>query len=415
MRSVTYVLIFINSAVSSAINLAISLKMFEITNSVLFVSLAVLLYNLSYVLMSWSWTKIIPEKDAPRALLLTTFVGYLFSSLGIGLSNSVYITLLGSVVIGCSSAIASPLLMSILGSQLGKDHLTVTKYNFISSIASVTGYLLGWLSGNTTLVFLMLTLVSAPAILIIRSLTLPPLLEFKKELHISHTPHVTGRVKNASAVTHSHTLIYEFQTLLTEFIKMFRVGIVRELQLLLAGTALLFTAISTYFTPFPAFLKSNRLSDGDIFMLNLTSSVTSIVGFRLASNIVNSIRRAWYALKLCVGLRFVVFSIPIFSFMLFAESNIVKVYVGLFYVLIGITWAFISSSLTTLILSLSEPHRKGERLGHMNAAIGFGTILGSLISASVGGLGILVNYLFVVVILWMSFTVINRASKALVT
>lgn len=413
---IIYILIFINSAISSAISLAISLKTFDVTKSVSYVSLIVLLYNISYVLVSWSWTKALPEgKDVPRKLLFLVFMGYLISSISIGLSDTVHPILIGSIVLGSSSAIASPLLMSILGSKLGKDYLVVTRYNLISSIASAAGYSFGWLSGNVELLLTSLAFASLPAFLAIRFLSPTTMLEFKKELHIPHLPNVTGRVKGAVVAGHSHTLIYEFQTLIKEFLKMFKVGIARELQLLLVGTALLFTAISTYFTPFPAFLKSGRLSDSDIFMLNLTSSVTSILGFRMASNVIRTTYKAWFTLRLCISLRFIVFSIPILSFTLLSELSIIKVFVGLFYVLIGITWAFISSSLTTLILSLSEPHRKGERLGHMNAAIGFGTILGSLTSAYVGAYGILMNYFFVIMLLLVAFAVISKASKTLVT
>ncbi|MEM1982969.1 MAG: MFS transporter [Sulfolobales archaeon] len=411
----TYTLIFINSVIVSAVNLAVSLKTFEVTNSVFYVSLTVLIYNISYILMSWTWTKTVPNSDAPRKLLFAVFLGYLVSALAIGLSNMVYLILICSCLIGFSSAISSPLLISILGNQIGKDHLTVSRYNLISSIASVTGYLIGWLSDNTTLVLITSSAVSVPAILVVRYLKVVTLIEFKKELHIPTIPNVTGRVKGTPTIAHSHTLLYEFRTLFDDLFRTLRKGIVRELQLLLVGTVTLFTAISTFFTPFPAYLKSNKLSDGDVFIMNLLSSTTSIVGFRVASKFVKSVHTSWSVLRLCIGLRLIIFSIPLLSFSLIQNLYIIKVSLGIFYILIGFTWAFISSSLTNLILSLSEPHKKGERFGHMNGAIGIGSILGSLISTSIGIYGALISYLFVAVFLLISLAVLNKAPKTLVT
>ncbi|MCS7108601.1 MAG: MFS transporter [Sulfolobales archaeon] len=412
---ITYILIFINSIITSAINLAISLKAFEITSSVYYVSLTVLLYNSAYIIMSWTWTKIAPSKDAPKKLLFAIFVGYLASSSVLGLSNAIYLVLICSVVIGLSSAVSSPLLMSVLGNQIGKDYLTVSRYNLISSVASVIGYLLGWLFDNTKILFLSLAVISAPATITLRYLNVMTLIEFKKELHISTTPMVTGRVKDAFTVTHSHTLLYDFRILVEDFFKTIKKGVLREFQLLIFGTVVLFTAISTFFTPFPAYLKSNKLSDGDIFVMNLVSSTTSILGFRAASRVVNSIHKAWSILKLCVGLRVFIFLIPIISFTYIQELSVVKIFLIAFYMLIGFTWSFISSSLTTLVLSISERNRKGERLGHMNGAIGIGSILGSLISVYIGEYGFLIGYPFVGVLLIISAAILHKASKTLVT
>jgi predicted MFS family arabinose efflux permease len=92
-----------------------------------------------------------------------------------------------------------------------------------------------------------------------------------------------------------------------------------------------------------------------------------------------------------------------------------RLLITIFYILIGTTWALISTSLTTLILSLSEPERKGVRLGHMNGAIGAGTVLGSLCSAVIIQYGFLTNFTMVVTLLMLTYLVFNKAVGALVT
>jgi hypothetical protein len=149
--------------------------------------------------------------------------------------------------------------------------------------------------------------------------------------------------------------------------------------------------------------------------MSLTSSIASIIWFRLASRFIKSISDAWSVLIKFVLSRIAIFSIPSLTLAFIDDLKILRLLITIFYILIGTTWALISTSLTTLILSLSEPERKGVRLGHMNGAIGAGTVLGSLCSAVIIQYGFLANFAMVVTLLMLTYLVFNKAVGALVT
>ncbi|MCC6022315.1 MAG: hypothetical protein LM560_04245, partial [Desulfurococcaceae archaeon] len=56
LNDLTYIysLIFINGVSSSLINLAMSLRAYDISNSASLVAITVMFYNMSYVIASWS-------------------------------------------------------------------------------------------------------------------------------------------------------------------------------------------------------------------------------------------------------------------------------------------------------------------------------------------------------------------------
>jgi MFS family permease len=304
-----YFLIFINGISSSLINLAMSLRAYDISNSASLVAITVMFYNMSYVIASWSLSKLTSKFRSIKNLLATIFAGYVLGVL-LMIFNNLYLLFIGGVFIGISSALSSPMLMSILGSYVGKDSLTVARFNLVSTIASVIGYLIGSTSGSNILALEISAVISTPAILIANHIRVDSLTEIKKELHIPQIPITTGNIRSTPTTVQTHKLMYDFKILMYDLIKMFRKGVLRELNLLLIGSVALFTAISTFFSPFPAILKGRGFTDSDVFIMSLTSSIASIIWFRLASRFIKSISDAWSVLIKCVLSRIAIFSIP---------------------------------------------------------------------------------------------------------
>ncbi len=416
LNDLTYIysLIFINGISSSLINLAMSLRAYDISNSASLVAITVMFYNMSYVIASWSLSKLTSKFRSIKNLLATIFAGYVLGVL-LMIFNNLYLLFIGGVFIGISSALSSPMLMSILGSYVGKDSLTVARFNLVSTIASVIGYLIGSTSGSNILALEISAVISIPAILIANHIRVDSLIEIKKELHIPQIPITAGNIRSTPTTVQTHRLMYDFKILMYDLIKMFRKGVLRELSLLLIGSVALFTAISTFFSPFPAILKGRGFTDSDVFIMSLTSSIASIIWFRLASRFIKSISDAWSVLIKCVLSRIAIFSLPSLTLAFIDDLKILRLLITIFYILIGTTWALISTSLTTLILSLSEPERKGVRLGHMNGAIGAGTVLGSLCSAVIIQYGFLTNFAMVITLLMLTYLIFNKAVGALVT
>lgn len=128
------------SAVISIANLAGSIRVLDLTGSVFMLSLSVLLYNVAFTIMSWVWPAIFLGRVSRRGMLAFALGGMAAGLALMGIPPVPALVVAGSGVVGVSSALVSPVMMTIMADYYGKDSLAVTKYNTYSSVGFVLGY-----------------------------------------------------------------------------------------------------------------------------------------------------------------------------------------------------------------------------------------------------------------------------------
>ncbi|MCE4606786.1 MAG: hypothetical protein F7B59_05595 [Desulfurococcales archaeon] len=120
--------------------------------------------------------------------------------------------------------------------------------------------------------------------------------------------------------------------------------------------------------------------DKEIFLAYLYSASISSVSYAFINRRFREPARAWGYLVASMALRVPIFLAPIPLVCLHTVKTTAIIVVGTVFTFTGITWAFISTSLSTLIITVNERGEKDTLLGELNAAIGAGTIIGSILS-----------------------------------
>ncbi len=126
-------------------------------------------------------------------------------------------------------------------------------------------------------------------------------------------------------------------------------------------------------------MRSVGLNDIEVYITYLVSSIVSTLTYKVVYPIISDYRRAWKLLIVATTARVPLFLLPAYVLLLEGRVSALPIILTGF-VVVGLTWTAINSSLTAVILAMSEKERKDERLGHLNAMIGLGTIVGSLTS-----------------------------------
>ncbi len=374
------------SAAISIANLAGSLRVLDLTGSALLLSITVLAYNLAFTLMSWFWPAIFVGRLKRRGLLASSSTGMGVGFLAMGLSLNPYIVILGSGIVGAFSALIYPVMVTVLADYYGKDSVAVTKYNTLSGIGFIVGYVAA-AAARVRVGTAEVLVVTAVATLTLTGLTavMPQryvVVESRRISYVSLIPQLTGRLRPVPSLTLSPKVVYNLSRLASDFAKMLVRHMQRRLPLTMLATAVLFTAIGAFFTPMPAFLRSVGLNDVEVYVIYLISSVVSTLAYRFIHPLISDSWRAWRLLTTAVATRAPLFLLPTYVVLLNgAVAPLIVIAAG--FIVVGVTWAAISSSLTAVVLLMAEKERKEERLGHLNAMIGVGTILGSLIAGPI--------------------------------
>ncbi len=418
--SAIYGLVVASSVAISLANLAGSLRVLDLTGSTLYLSVSVTLYNLAYTLMSWGWAFIFFGRVSRRGIIIISLSGIAGGLALMAAGRDVTVILIGTTLVGLFSAVISPLLTTILTDFIGWDAAAVNRYNIFSSIGLALGYLVGMFLRPYVGTEVILGLTAAALGATIPLTLLIPYkyvaLEPRRVTYVSFIPQFTGKLRPLPSILFSPEIAYNMKKLLTDFHKMVRDKLLRRLPLTLIATGALFLGISVFFTTLPAFLRVVGFTDEEVYLIYLYSTIVSTVSYTIIHKQVRKASHAWKPLIASVASRTIIFMLPsVLLYYGYIKALSVAITVTVFS-LVGISWAYISTSLPTIILSLSETERRAERLGHMNAAVGVGTITGSLMSGltyQVGGyLGVFVTSSAFVA---AAAALYVKASKALVT
>ena len=147
-----------------------------------------------------------------------------------------------------------------------------------------------------------------------------------------------------------------------------------------------YTSILVFFSALPPYLrKVLGVSEEMLFLLSVANSSTSTTIYAIVRRLGLGYQTLWRIHIAALTARVVLFLLPI-PLKSLPTNNVVPLLVGL-YIGIGATWAFIGSVQQVIMVSISEPERRDERLGQLNAAMSIGSIFGCSIASVLGYLG----------------------------
>ncbi|MFC7165838.1 MFS transporter [Halospeciosus flavus] len=155
-----------------------------------------------------------------------------------------------------------------------------------------------------------------------------------------------------------------------------------ELAAYLAAVFFAFTGFAVFFGPITVFLTGPLSigSDG-VFVLFLVSSALSAVGYGWAGRL--SATRGPHRVQLgALGVRVVLF--PAVGFVTLLALDPFAVLLPVF-ALVGLTWAFVAVTATTIVTRLAPPAIRGDALGAYSALGGVATGVGSLLGGWLAG------------------------------
>lgn len=414
-----YLVVVGSSTIISLVNIAGSLRVLDLSASPTLLSLSTTLYNLAFVFMSMFWVRLFGYHLSRRGLSLITLAGLASGSLLIGLSDDVLLVVVGNAIVGFFGALITPTFTTLLLERIGRDSVAVVRYNAFSGLGYAIGYLVGGVFRSVFPIPELLLMASAASMVLLPLAVLIPgrtvIVEVRKYSQMPLVPQVVGR--SSTTATLLPRFLYDLELLIVDFLKMVRRNLSRKLPLYFLGLTSLFTGISLFFTPMPAFLRVYGFSDGEVYLVSLIASTASIVAYRFTYGYVKSLEVAWSTLIRVVAVRVFLFSTPMIAILTCGGvCEWVRVFIYLLYVLAGFTWAFISTSTSMIVVSISEIERRDIRLSHMNVSIGVGTILGSAISSLLIGLvGFGGVFLAAIIFILVSTLVFDAARRAVVT
>ncbi len=405
---IVYTLVAGATALASLTSVGCSLRILDLTSSASVMSIAVLAYNLAFTLMSLVWHFTIGYRLSSRGLLTLSLSIATAGVAMMAFSSNPVIVLAGSGVVGLSVAIVSPVSISVLVEYTGRDSIAAAIYSFWAGVGGVLGYVSGvFISKSITsnVLELATALAAVLSILAVFSPRVIVVLEHRRVSFLSIIPSGTGHLKPLPTVLFSHELISEFWRIARAFKKAFYKSVARKTPLVLLTTLLFFTAVSLFFTPMPAFLRSLGVRDPIIYSLYTLLSITSIATYKYIEKRMSSVESAWRILLSSLASRIALFSIILIAYKL--SSGVLLMFLILEFIMLGVTWGGASYSLIAVMLSLSEKGRKSVRIGHQNVMTGAGMILGSLLSTF-----ILKNHGFAITIMLSALFVASSSATA---
>lgn len=153
----------------------------------------------------------------------------------------------------------------------------------------------------------------------------------------------------------------------------------QKISLYFVAVILFFTGFSTFFAPLPIYLREVGYGSGEIFALYLVSSLGSAVFYVTAGKLT---KRYDINLLQTSGLLLRALALPAVAFIgvILTASSAGLLVTALVFVLIGLTWAVIAVTTTTMVTRLAPAGFRGQVLGVYTAlsalAGGIGSILG---------------------------------------
>ncbi len=152
-----------------------------------------------------------------------------------------------------------------------------------------------------------------------------------------------------------------------------------------------FAGFAAFFAPLPAYLSDAPFTNGEIFGLYVISSLAAAVCFGWAGRLATArggfrVHLTGLAIRAC-SFPVVTIVVSVFGITVFGLAGI-----GLLFVLIGVSWAFIIVTAGVLVTQLSPPTIRGEALGLYSALMAFAGGVGAIVGGRLALHGYLVAF-----------------------
>jgi len=369
------------SSSSSIVYMGSALKIAVLGAPPSFLGLANLLYSASYAASSWIMPQLL--RGVPRKTVLTALysVGALIC-LAIALSNSVVQVVALQAPLGFVNALAFTLQTALFVDLLRARHRAIYRMYLSSGI----GFVLGSLTASAVRRVANLSLatsLSAASLACAAAITtvLPAaagVVEAGKVVAYRSIPTIIAeRMRQLfSALTAPRGFALSLRAL--------RKSLGRTIPLFLAGCSATFISIYLFFSVFPIYLRRVMgLSDSVMFLLPVASGSASTAVYALLSRREIDYKVMWRAHIAALLARTALFASP-----LALGRGLSMPFAAIcFYLAVGLTWAFIGSAQNLIMVNLSEPERKDERLGQLNGSVSVGSIAGSIAATALSYMG----------------------------
>jgi len=173
-----------------------------------------------------------------------------------------------------------------------------------------------------------------------------------------------------------------------------REGFGRILRVYFIAVICFFVGFSAMFVPLPLFFKNALgLSGSEIFALFVIHSGTSAFTNPWAGRFAQRYGSR-YVQRIFLGVRVVIFAAaPLFIY-LEGHPWAAFVFIAFFFLLTGVSWAFINVCAVSIISKRAPVEQRGQALGTYNALSGGGNILGALIGGYIADFSYTVDFLF---------------------
>lgn len=147
----------------------------------------------------------------------------------------------------------------------------------------------------------------------------------------------------------------------------------------LAAATLFFTGFAVFFGPLPSYLASDLgLASGNVFALFVVSSAASALAYERVGA-ATAVRSPAALQTLALAARVLLFPAVAFASLLgaLALPGLVALFVA-----VGLTWAVVAVTGTTIVARLAPPAVRGSALGAYTALGGLGTAIGSVVGGA---------------------------------
>jgi len=346
-----------------------------------YLGLANLLYSASYAASSWIMPQLL--RGVPRRTVLTALYGVgALICLAIALSKSVLQVVALQAPLGFVNALAFTLQTALFVDLLRARHRAIYRMYLSAGV----GFVLGSLTAS--MVRKVATLATATSL---SSIALACAASITATL-----PRATGVVEAGKVIAYRSipTIVVERMRQLFSALTAprgfalsllaIRRAVGRTIPLFLAGCGATYVSIYIFFSVFPIYLRRVMgLSDSIMFLLPVASGSASTSIYAVLSRREVDYRAMWRAHIAALLARTALFASPL----ALGPSLSSPVAAICFYLAVGLTWAFIGSAQNLIMVNLSEPERKDERLGQLNGSISAGSIVGSLAATTLSYLG----------------------------
>jgi len=374
------------SASVAIINMGSTLKIIALGGGSRLVALSYLLYNTGFTLSSWITPYALRGTSRKCTFCICIFlIGVTY--LAISFANNALAVAVLQLPYGFLASLAASLQTSIFVELLHcKQRGVYTMYLF-----GGLGFTLGGLLSG----------------IIRRFASLSTVLEFATLLAIAASvlcttvlPRTLGVIEASKVVSERGflVLLIERARLLTMLFVRPRIGFPRSLlralnrtiPLFLTACSLVFVSIMMFFSTLPVYLRREaHVPESIMLMLPAVSGAISTSIYAVMSRRGIHYVTLWKIHIAALIARTMLFASPIAIDSAFSKAPIVLT----FYAFVGLTWAFIGSAQSTIMVHLAEPGRREERLGHLNASISLGSIVGSLVASLLSPFGYYIAFI----------------------